>query len=243
MTNADIFAARLDRIKAGAPNTKGTIFVGQDEQIHRGKRETIKPAKGAEVARNSLYPLSLLGAFGLGLLAVALGRYARFHLAGAQAQLEDADLEMALTGGIGIMLSFVLAQMFRLTSKEHKGLQAAGVFAMVCAFHNLAHWAPGPMAMAFSPDWVAAVQAEAPPNSAKFRGVYFPLFEEGTTLAAALPGDPVAEPQAGAAEAAAPVAAKKPCEPAKTTVTILQTDNAKGNKSGGAKRSVVCEGS
>lgn len=186
MTNEEIFAARIARIQAGAENTKGTIFVGQDERHHLGRPETKRPAKGTEAARNTLYPLSLIGAFGLGLLAVALGSYARFQLMAGQDALEDADLEMAISGVIGLALSFVLAQLFRLTSKEHKGMQGAGVFVMVCAFHNLAFWAPGPMSALFSPAYVAGIQAEAPPNSARIRGAYFALFEQDSTAAAEL---------------------------------------------------------
>lgn len=215
MNNADVFAARLARIQAGGPNTKGTIFVGQDEQHHFGQKSGAKPGKGREVAGNALYPLSLLGAFGLGLLAVALGFYARFQLMAGQAQLEDADLEMAVSGGIGLVLSFVLAQMFRLTSKEHKAMQAAGVFVMVCGFHNLAHWAPGPMATLLSPDWVAQVRAEAPVNSARFRGVYFPLFDAGSAAMQAT--------ETGSDAPAAP----SPCITADAGVKRIQLDNDK----------------
>lgn len=170
MTNAQAFAARLAYIESGRCNTNRTIFAGQDEQVHLGKTVIVKQSKSKAVAGNAVYPLSLIGAFALGLLAVALGYCARFQLMTRQAELEDADLEMALSGGIGIALSFVLAQMFRLTSKEHKAMQSAGVFAMVYAFHNFAFWAPGPMTVLFSPEYVARIQTEAPPNSARFRG-------------------------------------------------------------------------
>jgi len=175
--STETFAARVARVQAGAANTKGTIFVGQDEQYHLGQRNVLPQSKAREIAGNALYPLSLLGAFGVGLLAVALGSYARFQLAAGQSELEDADLEMALSSVIGFALSFVFAQMFRLKSKEHKALQGMGVFVMVCGLHNFAHWTPGLMSMVFSPEYVARTQTETPPNSARFRGVYFPLFD------------------------------------------------------------------
>jgi hypothetical protein len=231
MTNQEEFAARLSRVNSGAPNTKGTIFVGQDEQHHMTRETPQKVSKGKEVASNALYPLSLVGAFGLGMVAVAIGRYARFQLwAGRDALSDDADMEMAISFGVGILLSFVLAQMFRITSKEHKGLQAIGVFVMVCAFHNFAHWAPGPMSALFSPQWVATVQTESPPNSAKFRGLYFPLFDTGSALAAT---DPIAESTTEATADAAEPAALPDCPvKAGAEVVMLQTENAKKPKKG-----------
>ncbi len=156
-------------------------------------------------------------AVGLGLFAVALGYYARYQLMAGQVELEDSDLEMALSGGIGIALSFVLAQMFRLTSKEHKAMQSAGVFAMVCAFHNFAFWAPGPMTVLFSPEYVARIQTEAPPNSARFRGTYFPLFDKGSAAA-----------EVTEAAAVAPVEATEvTCAPANPEVKRIELENAK----------------
>lgn len=236
MTNQEEFAARLSRVNSGAPNTKGTIFVGQDEQHHMTRTAPQKVSKGKEVASNALYPLSLAGAFLLGMFAVAVGRYARFQLwAGRETLSDDADVEMAISFGVGIMLSFVLAQLFRITSKEHKGLQAMGVFAMVCAFHNFAHWAPGPMSALFSPQWVAAVQTEAPPNSAKFRGVYFPLFDKGGAAIAMLDGATPQDPTA--------LPADLPDCPtvAAADVVVLQTDNAKKPKKSAHKTVAAAE--
>lgn len=207
MNNADVFAARLARIEAGGPNTKGTVFVGQDEQHHFGKKTMDMRGKASAAATTSLNPLSLIGAFGLGLLAAGLAFYARFQAAASLPQLEDPDLEMAFLGGTGLVLALLVAQLVRLTSIQHKALQVVGVFFMVCGVHNLAHWVPGPMSAMLSPAWVLQIQTDAPPNSARFRGNYFTLLGN-TTADTALPDCPVAM---AAAE-----------------VTVLQTDNAKG---------------
>lgn len=233
MTNAEVFAARLARVQEGGPNTKRTIFIGQDEQVHLGKKTIVKQSKSREVAGNAAYPLSLVGAFGLGLFAVALGYYARYQLMAGQAELEDADLEMALSGVIGIALSFVLAQMFRLTSKEHKAMQSAGVFAMVCAFHNFAFWAPGPMTVLFSPDYVARIQSEAPPNSARFRGTYFALFEDGSVA------EEATEAMAPPATDAAAVLGKVTCAPAEPAVKRIVMDS---DKKPAKSAAAPCEG-
>jgi hypothetical protein len=240
MTNEEIFAARVARIQSGAAHTKGTIFVGQDEQLQRGRPEVVKQARSREIAGNAAYPLSLLGAFGLGMLAVLLGYYARYQLMAGQTELEDADLEMALSGVIGIALSFVLAQMFRITSKEHKALQGAGVFVMVCSFHNLAHWVPGPMALAFSPEYVAQVQTGTPPNSARFRGVYFPLFDAHSPLAEDLVPALAAAPATEAAPEPAAALAKPACTDTRPKVKMIELDNAK--KKPAQKAKPACSG-
>src|SRR5690606_29588990 len=112
-------------------------------------------------------------AFLLGILAVGLGRYIRFHLADGTAGDQTADTDLLITAGFGMAASFVLAQIFRLSSKEHVALQGIGVFVAICTFHNLFHWAPNPMPAAFSPGYVAEMQEIAPANTAIFRGMVF----------------------------------------------------------------------
>lgn len=234
MTNEEIFAARIARINAGAANTKGTVFIGQDEQLHPDRLGAVKRQTSREIAGNAAHPLSLIGAFGLGLCAVALGTYARFQLMAGQAELENADLEMALSGMIGLALSFVLAQMFRLTSKTHKVVQAAGVFVMVCGFHNFAHWAPEPMALAFSPAYVAQIQTAAPANSARFRGAYLPLFDSHSALAEEV-GSPTAEAFSADADPALGTPSKIACKETQQKVKIIEMDNATKTPSREAK--------
>ena len=100
--------------------------------------------------------------------------------------------------------------MFKLSSKEHAALQGFGVFLMSCAFHNLMHWMPGPAALAFSPEYVARILQDSPPNSLRVGGNYYTL--DGSSAAA-----PAADAEE-TATAAAP-AADKP------NVTILRTEH------------------
>lgn len=222
MTNDDIFAARLARNRSGAECTRHTVFVGQQDRFQRDQAVAPPVSRSRDIARSMHYPAPILGPFALGLFAVALGNYARFHVTAGRVAFEDADLEMGVAIVIGLAVSFVLAQMLRLTAKEHKAAQGAGVFAMVCAFHNFAHRAPGPMSVAFSSDHVLQIQAEAPPNSARFRGSYIPLFEDGSTLHADL--EPEGLPIDAAAGGTGPDADGAPGAP---RVTILQLDSAK----------------
>ncbi len=165
MSQQDEFQERLNRILAQGQRT------GAPAPAYGRTTQQQPVSSGGEIAGNLLYPLSLAGAFLLGLLAVGLGRYIRFHLADGAAGDQTADLDLMITAGFGLTASFVLAQVFRLSSKEHVALQGIGVFVALCTFHNLFHWAPEPMATVFSPGYVAEMQEMAPANSAVFRGM------------------------------------------------------------------------
>ncbi len=191
MTQQDDFQERLNRIHAQAQQ-------GARQGAAAANTISRRPQSASrEIAGNLAYPLSLAGAFVLGLLSVVLARYIRFHLADGAAGEQTTDIDLAITAGLGMAASFVLAQVFRLSSKEHTGLQAVGVFIGICTFHNLAHWAPAPMATVFSPEYVAALTETTPPNSAIFRGMVFNLVEPGLpaegSAAIDMETDPVAE--------------------------------------------------
>ena len=213
MAANDDFAARLARVQAN--KGQSVIMVGQDESFVHRRKEVVQVARHREVAGNLLYPASLAGAFVLGMIAVAMGYYARFHIMSGHSELPDADLEMALTAFIGICTSFALAQMFKITSKEHKALQSAGIFMMVAGFHNLFFWAPGVMAVAFSPEYVVQTTLYAEPNSLRYRGVYIPFAETTYAVAEApLPTESVDQIEPTAAVAA-------PCTPSAPAVKKL----------------------
>ena len=183
MSQQDQFQNRLDRIRRQEQRT------GAPEPVPgRGA----PPSAGREIAANALYPLSLAGAFLLGILAVGLGRYIRFHLADGATGDQADDIDLLITAGFGMAASFVLAQMFRLSSPAHLSLQGIGVFVAICTFHNLFHWAPGPMAAVFSPGYVAGMQEMAPANTLAFRGM---VFELSPPLAAAAAADAAAGPE------------------------------------------------
>ena len=178
MSQQDEFQERLGRIVAQGQRTGAPMS-------DYGRTTPRKPVSTRnDLAVNLLYPLSLAGAFLLGILAVGLGHYARFQIADGAAGGQTTDVDLMITLGLGFAISLVLGQAFRLSSKEHIGLQGIGVFVAVCTFHNLFHWAPGPMAAVFSPAHVAAMQEIAPANTAAFRGMVFNLAEP----------EPVAEP-------------------------------------------------
>lgn len=167
MSQQDEFQERLGRILSQGQRTGAAA-----PAYGRTTPGKSVPA-GDGIAVNLLYPLSLAAAFLIGILAVGLGRYIRFHLADGTAGDQTTDLDLLITAGFGMAASFVLAQMFRLSSKQHVALQGIGVFVAICTFHNLFHWVPDPMAAVFSPAYVAEMQEAAPANTAIFRGMVF----------------------------------------------------------------------
>ena len=173
-TNSE-FAARLQRIHA----TKGqsTIMVGQDEKHVITRKQRLQMSRQRELAQNLAYPASLLGALGLGMLGVAFGRYTHFQLLSGAGSLRDPTAELAFIAIFGLITAFVLSQMFKLTSKQHRALQSLGVFLMVGLFHNLAHWLPTPMRFAFSDAWVQQIVTTTPANSFRFGQSYIPLVQ------------------------------------------------------------------
>ena len=207
MTASEDYAARLARVQAN--KGRSVIMVGRDDSFVHERAQIVQISRGRELAGNISHPASLVGAFGLGMLAVALGYYARFHLMSGHSELPDADLEMALSAIIGLCIAFALSQMFRITSKSHKAMQSAGVVLMICSFHNLAFWVPGAMALAFSPEFVQEQQVTALPNSVRFRGIYIPLgTDPGADLATDLAEtDPDAPPSAAESSTDCAVAA------------------------------------
>lgn len=142
-----------------------------------------RPGRGREIAGNLGYVGSLVGAFVLGLAAVFAARYILFHIAEGSHDQAPTELDMIVMGAVSIGAVFLIGQVFQMKSAEHRGLQAAGVIVAICMFHNLSHWAPRPMAMAFSPEYVAVVQGRTPANSVWYRGFYF-VFADDVT-----PGD------------------------------------------------------
>lgn len=167
------FAERLERIRARAPNTNGTILVGLDGRFAPPDRGPQKRRKSSELAQNAGYPLSILASFILGACASAIGRFARFALEKGPQIKPDPDMDMILNGVIGILISLILSQFIRMRTREHAAVQSLGVFAMLLGFHNLVHWQPEIFVRLFSQIWVTDILTTTKPSSLLFRGITF----------------------------------------------------------------------
>ncbi len=163
MATSDDFVARLARVKANAG--RSIIMVGADDSFVHERKARQVVSRRREVGETLVAPAGLAMALLLGMVAVLLGQVLRFHLTAGGDELRSPGTELVLLVGVGLAGSFVLAQVFRLTSKGQRALQGLGVLVMACSSHTLSHWMPGPMSLAFSQQWVAQIQNSAPPNT------------------------------------------------------------------------------
>ncbi|MEL6169541.1 MAG: hypothetical protein AAFR35_12690 [Pseudomonadota bacterium] len=132
---------------------------------------------------NVRYPLGIVAAFVLGMLAVLLSRYVRFHLQGGTLTGEDPDITMMIDAGLAAGVAFALRIILKFEDKEHIFAKTMGIAVMVVTMHNLVHWAPGLFSVLFSVDWVDDVVLFTDPNSILFRGMSFVLIEPQVPVA------------------------------------------------------------
>lgn len=163
------YAARLARVQSGGLGCSRTIFVGIDEAYYIPARDRPKPRGSGSLLINLGYPLGLVLAHCLGLIADAAGRLLRFGLM-PQFQPEAASA-MLINAGLGIALGFLLAKLCRLKTRQHRVLLVIGVLLGGMTLHNLVHAAPQVFDRLFSPLWVAEVLHSTQPQSLQLRGI------------------------------------------------------------------------
>lgn len=148
------FAERLSRI---GPET------GQAPR--RPHREH---SRRREVLENLRYAMAIPGAFLLAVLAGMFSRFVAFQLVWGASVPKAAAPRLAVVnvgGGaqahaeiiLGFIVAFILLQLFRLARRDLNSVQIPGVFLGLGLVHNIAFLAPGPAAVIFSREWVAAV--------------------------------------------------------------------------------------
>ena len=143
------FKGRLDRIQS----SRAMLSLN----IERMK-PNLDPLEEASLhlAKNAVYPLSLIGAFLLGMLSVVIGQFVRVNLIGVgqpeQLWLGVADLVMAS------MIIFSIRNMFHLPIRELMFAQTVGIVLMFVTLHNFVLLAPFPFAILMSPEWVQSIQ-------------------------------------------------------------------------------------
>lgn len=175
------FEDRLRRISAGGENTMAQIYVGPAEEPvtdRKGKRKHRAPRAVPSLKDSMAYPMSIIWAFVIGLLAVIIARCVRYWLAAGTLTGEDADIMMAIDGGLSLAVGFVLTQMFRVKGKAQETAKTVGIVVMVGMMHNMVHAWPGLFEMTFSPEWVSDVIETTEPKSFLFRGVSFVLVDD-----------------------------------------------------------------
>lgn len=184
----DAFEARIARLNArqhpGQPIQAGPVPAAMTRPA-----PAHPPVRLNDWRENIRYPATIVAAFVLGLVAVFLARYLRFHLGAGELAGENADLYMILDGVLAVGAGFALKMLLRLGGKEFQTAQAAGVLVMVCTMHNLVHWAPNAFSLIFSPDWTEMVMETTEPGSILLGGNSF-VFEGGETAPKDKPPQP-----------------------------------------------------
>ncbi|MDJ1008699.1 MAG: hypothetical protein QNJ13_12855 [Paracoccaceae bacterium] len=193
-----VFQDRINRIreKQGQPPLADpalaapAVMERDGPLVPRSSRSTAPKKEVSPVPslrENLAYPMSLVGAFFVGMLAVFAARYARFHIAGGSMVGEDADIAMMMDGALAMGVGFVFRSFFRFETKDYITAKTVGIAAMIALMHNLVHWAPGVFAGLFDEEYVEMTLELTEPNSILFRGMSFVINEPQTAQSSAMP--------------------------------------------------------
>ncbi len=144
------FQARLERINKGEVHVADGVVVPE-------RREAADVKLTGGLIENALYPLSLVGAFLLGVMAVFFSRFARIHLLGTADPETDIMLALVADGAMALAIGFMFKQAFRLEGAQWASAQTMGVTVMVASMHNLFHMNPFLFSLIFTPEYVDAV--------------------------------------------------------------------------------------
>ena len=157
------FQARLARINAGD--------VDAVDGVIKPERREVKDVKlTGGMLENALYPLSIAGAFFLGLMAVFFSRFARIHLLGTSDPETDIMMSLIADGGMALAVGFFFKQLFKMEGAEWVGAQTMGVTVMVASMHNLIHLNPALFAKIFTPDYVKFIMSYTEFRTLQFGG-------------------------------------------------------------------------
>jgi hypothetical protein len=166
------FAARIARIEKGIGSSKTTIYVGLDETFAVSYRK--HGSNGTlDLARNAGYPLSVLFAFCIGLLANATARLAAFLSQGIPDGSIDVDYTMMMDFITAMMLSVVLGAIVGMNLRNFMVARSLGVVGGMFGLHNAVHLWPWAFEPVFSKLWVGYILTSTEARSLVWRGVSF----------------------------------------------------------------------
>ena len=170
------FALRLKRIEASAVARTQRLFVGEDESYIVPRRNRVVKQTGlAALLGNAMYPVSLVLAVVLGVLAHAAGMIIRFYLQGLTNWKANPDLEMVKQVVLGYALAMVFGYLLGLRSSTLTPLKSLGAGLGVLFFHNAVHLYPQVFARLTSELWVSQMMAHTHAHSLLWRGISFVL--------------------------------------------------------------------
>lgn len=171
---SDDFAARVERVmqKRGA----AAVALSGAGMKHMAPAAMAQSWPMPRARRSALGGLvSLVGAVIVGMGAVVLGNWARFHLQILPSQGQGNDVDLAVTLAVGLGLSILLRIIFALGGKLQFGFMLLGIAVMTLGFHNLHHWFPSAAGLVFSEEYAAQLRNVAPVDSLLIRGQVIPF--------------------------------------------------------------------
>jgi len=159
---------------------------------------------------NIRYPATLVGMAFLGMFAVFLARFARFHLMGGSLSGDAPDITMmidAVLAGLAALLIFGAVGLstrskrsdgdggaFSFKTLSNNPVKAAlvvGIAIMIGTMHNMVHSMPKAFSLVFSDAWAEEVISNSEPGSIYYRGNYYVVFPQAEDTASE--GDAPAE--------------------------------------------------
>jgi hypothetical protein len=167
------FAARIARIEQGIGSARTTLYVGPDDtyQVVFGHARHAKRSAVPRAFANVGYPLTILVAFTVGVLANLCVRWISFYSDLPPPTSETIDYIMVMDFVIGMMASSIIGVFLRFGIRDYLGLRIAGILAGMVGLHNLVHLFPMAFERMFSPAWVGVMIGNTEPASLLVRGV------------------------------------------------------------------------
>ena len=166
------FAERIARIEKGIGSSKTTLYVGLDETYAVRYRASGKGGK-MDMARNAAYPLSVLIAFCVGILANTLARLAAFLSQGLPERGVNIDYLMMMDFITAMMLSLVIGAVLGMNIRNFMVARSLGVVGGMLGLHNAVHLWPWAFEPVFSKLWVGYIMTSTEARSLVWRGVSF----------------------------------------------------------------------
>jgi hypothetical protein len=169
----ELFQKRLKRLTDGeAP--RNVLWVGTDEYFEiPAKSKPRKPRGLAALIANAIYPISVMAAVSLGIIAHGLVLMLRYQIQGLPNANANPDIEMVAQLAMAFALSMVLGHFTGLRAQNFTSLKALGAGLGLLFFHNLVHMYPQVFDILFSKSWVNYVTQHTHAHSMVWRGISF----------------------------------------------------------------------
>ncbi len=167
------FAERLTRIQSGIGSAKTTLYVGPDDtyQVVFGRQGSGRKAGSRAALANLAYPLTILCAVLIGVLANICTRWISFYSDVPPPTADNIDYIMVMDFVIAMMASSIIGVICRFGIRAYIGLRIAGILGAMVGLHNLVHLYPALFEQIFSPAWVGAMLGNTEAGSLLIRGV------------------------------------------------------------------------